>query len=192
MQVAGAGLRLLREGCPFMEPDPSLIRAALRYFEALESCEEAEVRWEDWIIKCCKRDLWLHRQPPFQPLPELEWRDGMELDLGTESGTLCLVGEAVDIPAFWKVRARCAGDRIRPLAHGPSRKIKQFFQAAFIPPWLRSGIPVLEWEGEPAALGDWVIGHRLQAWLLENELQLEWRPVNPVLMRLRNDNQRGL
>jgi tRNA(Ile)-lysidine synthase len=175
---------------------PALPEARLREFlnqiDNADVTRQAEVRWEDWIIKRYKRDLWLHRQPPFQPLPELEWRDGMELDLGTDSGTLCLLGKEARIPASWKVRARSGGDRIRPLAHGPSRKIKQFFQAAFIPPWLRSGIPVLEWEGEPAALGDWVIGHRLQAWLLENELELEWRPVNPVLMRLRNDNQRGL
>jgi tRNA(Ile)-lysidine synthetase-like protein len=77
------------------------------------------------------------------------------------------------------------------MPNGPSHKIKQFFRSAFIPPWLRDGIPVLEWEGEPVALGDWVIAFRLKAWLAENGLEYRWHPANPVLKRLRADSQRG-
>lgn len=175
---------------------PALPEARLREFlnqlDTADIANQAEVQWEDWIIKRYKHDLWLHPNPPFDPLTETDWQKGMELDLGPDSGSLCLRGKAVDIPAGWKVRARSSGDRIRLSPRGSSQKIKQYFQSALIPPWLRSGIPVLAWNDEPAALGDWVIDHRLQAWLLEHELELEWRPRDPVLIRLRNDNQRGL
>ena len=79
------------------------------------------------------------------------------------------------------------GDRIRPRLQGSSQKLKHFFQAASIPPWLRSCIPVLEWDHEPVALGDWVIGHHLQDWLQENGLEYRWEPADPVLTRLRSD-----
>ncbi len=151
---------------------------------------QAEVRWEDWMIKRYKRDLWLHRRKPFLACPEKKWKNHMKLDLGPDSGVLRLVGESTAIPASWKVRARKAGDRIRLLPNGPSHKLKQLFQAALIPPWLRTGIPVLEWDGEPVALGDWVIGHRLQNWLFDNSLKLQWRPADPVLGRVRTDCQR--
>ena len=114
----------------------------------------------------------------------------MKLELGAETGWLRLAGETTAIPSSWKVRAREAGDRIRTVPGGPSYKLKQLFQSALIPPWLRSGIPVLEWDGEPVALGDWVIGHRLQGWLLENGLTYQWRPADPVLNRIRSDCQR--
>jgi tRNA(Ile)-lysidine synthetase-like protein len=114
----------------------------------------------------------------------------MRLDIGPESGSLRLVGEPVQLPTGWKVRARKPGDRIRLLPEGPSYKIKQFFRSAIIPPWLRAGIPVLEWDGELVALGDWVIGHRLQNWLVQNDLKFQWRPSDPVLGRVRSDSQR--
>lgn len=151
---------------------------------------QAEVQWEDWMIKRYQRDLWLHRRKPFMACPEVKWQNGMDVDLGLDSGTLRLAGKPVPTPVGWLVRARQEGDRIRLLPNGPSHKIKQFFQSAFVPPWLRPGIPVLEWDGEPVALGDWVIGHRLQNWLFENDLKLRWRPADAVLARVRSDCQR--
>jgi tRNA(Ile)-lysidine synthase len=154
-----------------------------------ELTSQAEVQWEDWMIKHYQRDLWLHRREPFPACPTKKWKNGMKLEIGPDSGWLRLVGESTTIPASWKVRARQSGDRIRPLPDGPSRKLKQFFRSATIPPWLRPGIPVLEWDGEPVALGDWIMGHRLQNWLLENNLKYQWRPSDPVLGRVRSDCQ---
>jgi tRNA(Ile)-lysidine synthase len=97
----------------------------------------------------------------------------------------------LDPPGGWTVRARRRGDRIRPQADGPSRKLKQFFQDAAIPPWLRVFVPVLEWDGEAVALGDWVIGQRLRTWLRENGLTYHWEPTHAVLIRVRNESQNG-
>lgn len=173
---------------------PVLPEARLREFldqlGGSQLVNQAEVQWEDWMIKRYQRDLWLHRRDPFKACPEVVWKSGMKLDLGPETGVLRLVGDTTSIPGSWRVRARQSGDRIRLLPHGPNQKLKQFFQSAFIPPWLRSGIPVLEWDGKPVALGDWVIGHRLQNWLFKHNLEYQWRPADPVLSRVRTDCQR--
>ncbi len=173
---------------------PALPEARLRGFleqvAGSELTNQAEVQWGDWMIKRYQRDLWLHRRKPFMTCPEIGWRDGMELDIGPDAGRLRLKGNPVELPDSWVVRARKGGDRIKVLPNGPSHKLKQLFQSSFIPPWLRAGIPVLVWDNEPVALGDWVIGHRLQAWLYENDLKLKWQPADPVLARLRMDCQR--
>jgi len=162
----------------------------LKQLSNADPTSNAEVQWEDWMIKLYQHELWLHRRKPFMACPDRHWQGGMELDLGPDSGKLVLAGEILSPPPGWKVRARRPGDRIRTVAHGPSRKIKHFFQAASIPPWLRPGIPVLEWDGEPVAMGDWVIGHRLRRWLTENNLDYRWEPADPVLARLRSDCRR--
>jgi tRNA(Ile)-lysidine synthase len=173
---------------------PVLPEARLREFldqlAGSQLTSQAEVQWGDWMIKRYQRDLWLHRRKPILACPEVEWRSGMELDLGPDSGCLQLVGKPAHLPGSWLVRARKEGDRIRLLPNGPNHKIKQFFQSAFVPPWLRPGIPVLEWDGELVALGDWIICPRLLNWLFENDLKYQWQPSDPVLARVRSDCQR--
>lgn len=172
---------------------PMLPEARLREFldqlAGSQLVNHAEVQWGDWMIKRYQRDLWLHRREPFLPCPTVRWKQGKQLDLGPDCGLLRLAGKSVPIPGSWKVRARKAGDRIRLLPNGPSHKIKQLFQNAFIPSWLRSGIPVLEWDNEPVALGDWVVSYRLKNWLYKNDLEYHWQPADPVLSRIRTDCQ---
>lgn len=148
---------------------------------------QPEVQWGDWMIKRYRHDLWLHRRAPHAACAAKDWRDGMQIDLGPVAGTYTLVGGETPIPEGWRVAPRASGARIRPRESGPSRKIKQYFQAASVPPWLRLGIPVLYWDDEPVALGDWALGHRLWQWLAENGLELEWKPADPVLARVRSD-----
>lgn len=172
---------------------PALPEARLREFlnqlAGAQLTSKAEVQWEGWMIKRYQRDLWLHRRKPFLACPEVEWSSGMVLNLGADCGTLGLGGKKTQIPKGWIVRARRGGDRLRLLPNGPNHRLKQLFQSVFVPPWLRAGVPVLEWDGEPVALGDWVIGYRLKAWLFEHELEYEWRPGSPVLARIRADCQ---
>ena len=150
---------------------------------------QAVVKWDGWMIKRFRHDLWLHGREPFAPCPDKAWPGELSIDLGPDAGVLELRGADTDIPAGWRVGPRAPGNRIRVLEGGPSRKIKHYFQAASIPPWMRPGIPVLYWDDEPVALGDWVIGHRLGWWLVENGLELEWKPANAVLARVRRDCQ---
>jgi len=151
---------------------------------------QAEVRWQEWMLKRYHSDLWLHGGQSGQPCPQKPWRAGLQLDLGAAAGNLALSGATAALPPGWRIRPRQPGDRIRLHAAGPRQKIKHLFQVAVIPPWLRSAIPVLEWDGEPVALGDWILGHRLRDWLRENNLQYHWRPADPVLARLCADCRR--
>ena len=166
------------------------LREFLAQLSGAQITSHAEVKWADWMIKHYHHDLWLHRRKPFDACPELSWQEGMTLDLGPETGRLRLLGEPVEIPGGWKIRARKGGDRIRPAPQGPSRKAKHFMRSASIPPWLRQGIPVLEWDGEAVAIGDWAVDHRLRFWLAENDLNYVWQPTDPVLARVRSDCQR--
>lgn len=170
-------------------PESRLREFLEQLFMSMEP-SEAEVQWGDWMIKRYQHDLWLHRRKPFLGCQETKWEQGMELDLGPDSGCLRLIGNTTTIPKGWLIREREPGDRIRLVEQGPSQKIKHFFQLTSIPPWLRSGIPVMEWDGEAVALGDWVIGHRLQEWLIEHDLDYEWQPTDPVLARIRSESQR--
>jgi tRNA(Ile)-lysidine synthase len=166
------------------------LREFLKQLSEASAENQAEVQWEGWMIKHYQLDLWLHRSKPLMACPRTPWQQGMQLELGPDSGLLVLRGEAVEIPGDWLVRTREPGDRIRPRPGGSSQKLKHFFQAASIPPWFRPGIPVLVWDGEPVALGDWIIGHRLQDWLVEHDLKYYWEPADPALARLRSDSQR--
>lgn len=150
----------------------------------------AEVQWEDWMIKHHQLDLWLHRRKPFPGIPETPWRNSSVLDLGPDAGQLSLLGPPTRIPGGWVARSRRSGDRIRVQPLGSRQKLKHLFQTTSVPPWLRPGIPVLEWDGEPVALGDWIIGHRLREWLAEHGLEYRWNPGDPVLSRVRADCQR--
>lgn len=173
---------------------PVLPEARLREFlEQLAGAEpgnQAEVQWEDWMMKRYQLDIWLHRRKPFMTCPDVAWTSGMKVDLGPDLGRLLLKGKNVEIPSAWQVRSRDSRDKIRVRPEGPRRKLKQLFQSALIPPWLRPGIPVLVWDDEPVAVGDWVIAHRLQTWLYQNDLKLKWQPADPILARLRMDCQR--
>ncbi|MDH3941916.1 MAG: tRNA lysidine(34) synthetase TilS, partial [Xanthomonadales bacterium] len=173
---------------------PVLPEARLREFlEQLAGAEpgnQAEVQWEGWMMKRYQLDIWLHRHKPFMLCPDVAWTSGMKVDLGPDLGRLLLKGKSAEIPSAWQVRSRESRDKIRVRPEGPRLKLKQLFQSALIPPWLRPGIPVLVWDDEPVAVGDWVIAHRLQTWLYQNDLKLKWQPADPILARLRMDCQR--
>jgi tRNA(Ile)-lysidine synthase len=165
----------------------SRLREFLGQLTAAPADSRAEVQWEGWMIKHYRHDLWLHRREPYLACPQKPWSRDMQLELGPDSGKLLLLGEPAELPQGWIVRARQPEDRIRLRPDGPSRKIKHFFQTTAIPPWLRSAIPVLEWDGEAVALGDWILGHRLQLWLVENGVDWIWQPSDSVLARVRSD-----
>ena len=93
----------------------SRLREFLSQLASAQPESQAEVQWEDWMIKHYQLDLWLHRRKPYPACAESEWRNGMEIDLGEESGRLRLVGDPVTLPADWVVRSRRPGDRIRTL-----------------------------------------------------------------------------
>ena len=150
------------------------------------SGSQAEVRWSGWQVKRHGNLIWLQDQL----IPALnschDWTTGSTLDLGESLGCLQLHGSKIIIPGGWQVASRRKGERIRLHHQGVRRKLKDLFRESAIPPWLRSSIPVLYWQGEAVAIGDWIIAQRLQNWLDQQEVEYRWEPASPLLSDLRS------
>lgn len=104
---------------------------------------------------------------PLLPLPpgaaELRWTDGAELVLPEGCGRLRLAG-APAVPLT--VRFPVGGERLRPLGAERRRSLKNLFQEAGIPPWVRERTPLL-WRGDAlVAVGGF--------WRSEEGPQLLW------------------
>lgn len=65
--------------------------------------------------------------------------------------------------------------------HSHHKSIKNLFQEAGIPPWLRDFIPICQLDGELVAIGDWCIAREFAAWLSQHHITLKWHPHNPLL-----------
>ncbi len=150
------------------------------------SSSQAEVRWGGWQIKLYGNLIWLQDQV----IPTLEsckdWTVGSKMKLNDSLGCLQLYGSKITIPGGWRVTSRRKGKRIRLHDQGVRRKLKDLFRESAIPPWLRSSIPVLYWDGEAVAIGDWIFAHRLQNWLDTHAVEYRWEPGLPLLSELRS------
>lgn len=159
----------------------------LRQLADASASGQVEVAWDDWRMKRYRETIWLQRKGSPPRCIEWPWNSGSQLNLGDELGRLLLDGGSAGPPPNWRVGPRSGGERIRARPGGPGRSLKQLFQECGIPPWMRASIPVLYWEDEAVALGDWVIAPRLQRWLAANGLRYRWRPAHPLLIKLQSD-----
>jgi tRNA(Ile)-lysidine synthase len=139
------------------------------------------VVWGECSLHLYKQQLWLQTDREVLPCPSREWPPGHnELDLGRDVGQLILEGEASPTGDF------SVGARINMKATGISqgthhKSLKNLFQTAGIPPWLRDCIPLCKLDDELVAMGDWCFSERFATWLSENNLKLSWQPRNPLL-----------
>ncbi len=146
----------------------------------------AEVRWASWQLKLYGSLIWLQGQV----IPAIEsctdWTAGSKMELNESLGCLRLLGRKISIPGGWQVASRRKGERIRLHDQAVRRKLKDLLRESAIPPWLRSSIPVLYWDGEAVAIGDWIIAHRLQNWLDAHDMEYHWEPGSTLLSDLRS------
>ncbi len=68
------------------------------------------------------------------------------------------------------ITSRQPGDKFRPQGRGCTKKLKQLFQEAGIPPWKRAGIPVLRDERGILAVPGWPAAERVCAGQADREL----------------------
>jgi tRNA(Ile)-lysidine synthase len=165
----------------------SRLRELLQQLAGARSGNRAEACWADWTIKRYRDELWLHRSLPDLACRTARWHNAGHVNLGPVSGTLTLGDADIVPPPGWQVGPRRSGARFRFDAQAPGRTLKQCFQACGVPPWLRPGVPVLYWDDEPVAVGDWQIAERLRRWLQGHGAELTWLPAAPVLDRVRAD-----
>jgi hypothetical protein len=64
---------------------------------------------------------------------------------------------------------------------GHHKNLKNLFQSAAVPPWLRDCIPLCKLDGELVAMGDWCIDDHFSTWLTNRHMKLCWQPENPLL-----------
>ena len=159
----------------------------LQQLASPRSGSQAEVRWSGWLVKRYRDTLWLQRADTDLACRGMEWQTEGSVALGPGAGRLELGDRKLRPPPGWSVGPRQPGDRIRTVAGAPSRKLKHCFQDRGVPPWLRPGVPVLRWDGEPVALGDAVFDERLGAWLAAHGTELTWRPSDPALESVRDE-----
>ena len=116
------------------------------------------------------------------PCPTLKWTANTEIDLGDDVGQLTLQGQNPNLPMgkFSVVGRGNIEEAV--ISQGDHHKsLKNLFQSAGIPPWLRDCIPLCELDGELVAMGDWCFSGPFKTWLAENNTSLSWQPRNPLL-----------
>jgi len=77
------------------------------------------------------------------------------------------------------VRFRAGGERLRPDPRRPSRAVKQLFQEAGVPPWVRERTPFLYAGDALLAVGDWWVDARWQAEPGEAGIGIRWLGAPP-------------
>lgn len=102
----------------------------------------------------------------------LPWRRGtLELreSLGTGLSRARIASHGL------RLESRCGGETLQVRAHGPHRSLKNLFQEAGIPAWLRDDTPLV-WSGPNlVALPNIAIAHAFAARADEPGLELIWR-----------------
>jgi tRNA(Ile)-lysidine synthase len=139
---------------------PDASRAELERQAAGAASDSAPIiAWANTEIR-----IWdgrLHATPPLAALPE-DWQsqwDGAPLALPGDCGTLLLEaqshqahGARFDRPL--QVRLRQGGERIKPAGDPHTRELRDLFQQARMPPWLRVRCPLIYANDELIAVAD--------------------------------------
>lgn len=98
----------------------------------------------------------LHATPPLVA-PPANWHaawTGTPLELPPDCGVLTLDGTATRFDPPLEVRLRRGGERIKPAGDTHTRDLRDLFQQARIPPWLRTRCPLVYAAGELVAVAD--------------------------------------
>ena len=155
------------------------------------------VQWESCILRCYKNQLWLQTETKVLPCPAVKWRRGQsEVDLDNDVGLLELRSgdlaknqpepdDSVFPEGAFSVGGRINTEETVISLGGLHKSLKNVFQSAGIPPWLRDSIPICTWDGEIVAVGDWCFDERFAAVLSKNGISLRWHPRHPLLQFIR-------
>lgn len=187
-----------------LDDDPALFKLAIRRWlkqselpsipvRSLESLydqvftavdgHKVSVQWGGCSLRLYQNQLWLQQDAEILPCPDIDWPDNqVYVDLGTVVGKLLLEGVNVyGPPAEIKVgnRQSCSHSTINQGSH--HKRLKNLFQSAGIPGWLRDSIPLCLMNGELVAIGDWCFDDEFATWMSENNIKLTWQPENSLL-----------
>jgi tRNA(Ile)-lysidine synthase len=166
------------------------------------SGQNISLEWEGWLLRWYRNDLWLQPESAVAPCPFVYWPAGQaEVDLGNDIGKMVFNSSPRPDDGFepasglfpdgaFSVGARAGLEENTIMAGGVHKRLKNIFQSAGIPPWLRDSIPLCRLDDEVVAIGDWCFNERFAAWLSGNSASLNWRPHNPLLRYIRQQQHR--
>jgi tRNA(Ile)-lysidine synthase len=149
-------------------PVPDERRLASLLAQVLEAAPDThpEIRWPGVVATRHADGLWLMPEAGLAEVPApLAWPDpSTPLALGPGLGTLAIeptrgggLRRDALTSAPWRVVFRTGGERLQLPGRAGRHSLKNLLQAAGVPPWIRSRIPLLEVGGRLAAVGDlWI------------------------------------
>ena len=159
---------------------------------------QVTLHWGGWLLRLYKQQLWLYSDKGISPCPVVKWPTGhTEIDLGRDAGQFLLEPQAATGKPATPGTEFSVGGRINMqetvMSQGAFHKsLKNLFQAADIPPWLRDCIPLCELNGELVAMGDWCFSDQFAAWMSENNIRLSWHPRHPLLQFIHQQQHQAL
>ena len=145
--------------------------------EVLRARPDAAPRlaWGGTELRRFRNSLYLmHRLPPAPEGLVLEWDGRTDLRLPPGCGVLHAVKPAMaELPL--RVVFAQGGERLKPVGSRFTRTLRNLFQEEAIPPWVRERMPLVELDGELAAVADrWEVP-ALRKLRSENRCRYEWR-----------------
>jgi tRNA(Ile)-lysidine synthase len=146
------------------------------------------VHWCGSSLRLFNQQLWLQPEMETAPGPALEWPvASAEIELGGDVGRLTLEGPVPRLPAGeFRVGNRRNMEETVINQGDHHKSLKNLFQSAGIPPWLRDLIPLCEHDGELVAMGDWCFSKQFESWMSESGIRLVWQPLNPLLKHIQS------
>ena len=167
-------------------PPQARLNELVAQLQGASQNKHCEMRWSNHALRLYGDALYLSDHPDLPACPQRTWSGGAKLDLGETLGAVNLHGACQDVPNGWAVGPRRAGGAMRTVEAGPSRKLKKLIQEHPIPPWQRNSVPLLYWDDEPVAVGDWLLAPRLRDWLGRQGIEFRWQPKAPELVETRD------
>jgi tRNA(Ile)-lysidine synthase len=159
----------------------------LSQLESSSAGKQPELCWQGWLAKKFRNNVWLQKSDSLKPCPKMDWNNQQSITLPEGLGKLELTGKNVSVPDDWCIRRRKNNSKMQLGMNGGRRTLKHLLQEYAIPQWMRDCLPVLHWGSEVAAVGDWLMSHRMKQWLSRHEAVYIWTPDHPVLSQLRSD-----
>ena len=149
------------------------------------------VNWDGWVLHLYKQQLWLQEDRVLRPCPTVKWQaTDTPAELGDDVGQIALQGPVSAKPdGRLIICCRSGTDETTIYQQGHHKSLKNLFQTANIPPWLRDCIPLCTLDGNLVAIGDWCIDEHFASWMSENNARLSWQPGNPLLKFLHSQQQ---
>jgi tRNA(Ile)-lysidine synthase len=141
------------------------------------------VHWDECVLHLYRQQLWLHDDRAISACPTVDWPEGAtRVDLGADIGHLVMESPAPpELQGKLSVVGRGSSGGSTISQGGHHKSLKNLFQSAGIPLWLRDCIPLCKLDNKLVAIGDWCFDQHFSDWMSENNTRLRWDPRNPLL-----------